>query len=322
MSNRIRLKFVTSVSAALLVAALVGASSAGAATLVCNGSSKLCDKRLNQVVLPGSHNAMSNSEMNWSAPNQRLSMIHQLGIGIRSMLIDTHWGIPSSYMWGSKKVLNVKTVSASHPDRKAYLCHSTCELGATSLSVGFHWIASFLSKNPNEVLVVVVEDYVGAEAINTAATEGGLSGYVYKGATSPWPTLRSMITSGKRLVMLTESSTSAVSWYHPAYQGLLRETPYSFSTRGLLTTASQLATSCRANRGGNVGGMFLMNHFVTPAGLGIPTIADSTAVNAKSVIVARARACKTARGMLPTILAVNHVNLGDVVGAARTLNGL
>jgi hypothetical protein len=64
-----------------------------------------------------------------------------------------------------------------------------------------------------------------------------------------------------------------------------------------------------------------MNHFVTRSN-GISYAEDSAIVNTKAAIVARANACKAARGKMPTILAVNNVELGDVVGAAKTLNGL
>ena len=320
---RLRLRILTTVALVLVSVAATSPSATAATGIACNGSAKLCDLRLDQVVLPGSHNAMSSKELGWGAPNQNLSMLHQMERGIRALLIDTHWGIPGSYKLFGHTVNYTRTAdSSSDPARRPYFCHSSCELGATPLAPGLHWIASFLSHNPNEVMVVIVEDYVGADAISAAAADGGLAPYIYTGSTSTWPTLRQMVTSGKRLVMLTESGTSSVSWYHPAYTGLLQETPYSFATPGLLTSASGLATSCRVNRGGSAGKLFLMNHFVTPSGLGVPKTADAQAVNTKAAIVARARACRTARGRLPTILAVNHTDLGDVVGAARQLNGL
>jgi hypothetical protein len=40
------------------------------------------------------------------------------------------------------------------------------------------------------------------------------------------------------------------------------------------------------------------------------------------VIVQRVRRCQRERGMTPNILAVDFAGIGDVVGAARALNGL
>lgn len=45
-------------------------------------------------------------------------------------------------------------------------------------------------------------------------------------------------------------------------------------------------------------------------------------VNTKEALVARARACDTERGLMPTILAVDFFGTGDVPGAARELNGV
>ena len=93
------------------------------------------------------------------------------------------------------------------------------------------------------------------------------------------------------------------------------------ASTGLLTDRAALAESCRANRGPAKGPLFLMNHWVTRSN-GISYAEDSAIVNTKAAIIARANACKAARGKMPTILAVNNVELGDVVGAAKKLNGL
>ena len=45
-------------------------------------------------------------------------------------------------------------------------------------------------------------------------------------------------------------------------------------------------------------------------------------VNQRDVIVKRARQCERERRMKPNILAVDFAGIGDVVGAARELNGL
>ena len=45
---------------------------------VCNGSEKLCDRRVDQVVFPAAHNAMSNADQHWVAPNQSHPIAQQL----------------------------------------------------------------------------------------------------------------------------------------------------------------------------------------------------------------------------------------------------
>lgn len=310
------------VSLSSTVMAMGGQLADASAATACNGSPKLCDLRLDQVVLPASHNAMSSKELGWGAPNQNLSMTHQMERGIRALLIDTHWGVPVSHRLFGRTVRYIRTSdSYRDPARSPYLCHFRCELGATPLATGLGWIARFLARKPYEVIVVVVEDHTGADAMADAAAETGLSRYIWNGPTSTWPSLRQVIASGRRLVMLTEAASSTVAWYHPAYAGILQETPYSFHVPSLLLSESGAPASCRTNRGGSAGRLFLMNHFVTPPGPGLPATSDSEKVNGRWAIVARARACRVARGQLPTMIAVNHADIGDVVGAARQLNG-
>ena len=45
-------------------------------------------------------------------------------------------------------------------------------------------------------------------------------------------------------------------------------------------------------------------------------------MNAREVLLARARACERERGMLPNILAVDFYRSGDLFGVVDTLNGL
>ena len=80
------------------------------APLVCNGHEALCDLRLDQLVLPATHNSMSNAEDGWIAPNQQVGLARQLEDGIRGMLLDTK-------EWNGD----------------LYLCHGACELGSILL---------------------------------------------------------------------------------------------------------------------------------------------------------------------------------------------
>ena len=59
-----------------------------------------------------------------------------------------------------------------------YLCHVYCELGATRAIDAFRGIHDFLRENPNEVIVLVLEDYVDARRrdrgrSSVAASPGG-----------------------------------------------------------------------------------------------------------------------------------------------------
>ncbi len=49
--------------------------------LVCNGHEALCDRPFDAVAYPTTHNAMSNAEERWIAPNQTFGMGRQLVAG-------------------------------------------------------------------------------------------------------------------------------------------------------------------------------------------------------------------------------------------------
>lgn len=285
--------------AGALVAALVLAAPAAAAPkapLKCNGSAALCAKTFDQVVLPGTHNSMSAASLGWKYPNQQVGIPAQLKLGIRGLLVDT-------YLVGPK----------------VFLCHLTCDNGRTPLASVLGQMAAFLKSHPGEVVMVVNEDHTPAADFVKAVNASPLKRYLYRGATGPWPTLRQMVRSNQRVVMTAERDvTGATPWYHSAYTGILQETPYTWDQETLLTDPAQQPASCVANRGGTTGSLFLMNHWAPsfPADAAI-----AARVNARDVLVSRARTCAQVRGKLPTLIAVDMVGSGDVVGAAAELNG-
>ncbi|MSX03086.1 MAG: hypothetical protein F2813_08005 [Actinobacteria bacterium] len=307
--------------AVALFGATFGAGAASAKAPLCNGSAKLCSKTLDKVVLAGSHNAMSSKSLGWSIPNHEIPMSTQMKRGIRAMLIDIHYGKPATRIVAGQPKAYVHSVGPDDPDRRLYLCHAICDIGATPLVEGLGEITKFLKSHPREVMAFVNEDGVRPSDFAQAVSQSGLQKYVYLGSMTTFPTLSKMIKSGQRAVMMSESSTAPISWYWRAYDGPLQETPYSFATTDLLTAPAQLPISCRANRGIEGSPLFLMNHFITRPP-GISRSADAVVVNTKAAIVNRAKACRTVRGKMPTIIAVNNVEVGDVVGAAKTLNAL
>ena len=196
----------------------------------CNGAPELCGRRLDEVVLPGTHNSMSSADISdWMFPQQERGIPGQLEDGIRAFLFDVHYGVPVE---GRVKTdLDSETTSRAKLEqavgkegleaamrirdrltgkaegaRGLYLCHGFCELGATPLRSALEHLHEFLVQNPNEVLVLVIEDYVSPQDLAAVFAESGLDGLVYRRAPRPpWPTLREMIDTRERVLVLTES---------------------------------------------------------------------------------------------------------------------
>ncbi len=283
----------------------------------CNGGA-LCARTFDQVVLAGSHNAMSAQSLGWRIPNQQVDIPAQLRFGIRALLFDTHYGRPQP----DGTVVTDDDGTATGGPRGLYLCHQLCQLGSTPLVAGLRAIRTFLHAHPNNVLTIVNEDYITPADFVGAMKASGLAGHVYRGSTRHWPTLAKMISRRQQVVVLAEHRAGRAGWYHLAYHGILQETPYTWKQPGLITRRARWRASCVPNRGARTGSLFLMNHWSPPVPPQVPDLFASAAVNARRVLVGRAKACRRARGRLPSIVAVDQVRAGDLLAAVGTLNAL
>ena len=321
----------------VVVLARPGKSDVSAGPMQCNGSSTLCDRHLDEVVFATTHNSMSNVDMrNWMFPQQNGSIQRQLQAGIRALLIDVHNGVPvegivrtdldaeaqsalkienavgDSATAVAVRIRNRLTGEPSGPPAR-YLCHGFCEIGSAPLVPELEEVRDFLRGNPEEVLVMVIEDYAPPDSIAADFEKAGLAQYVYRGPiTAPLPTLRSLIGAGTPLVVFLESGTPGVPWLYPAFDGAIMETPYTFH--------EPQEFSCKANRGGSNALLFQINHWIesTPA----PKPSNAEIVNAYDFLLKRARQCMKQRKHLPNIIAVDFYGVGDLVGVVRELNGL
>ncbi len=327
----------------------ISAQSQTIATEGCNGSIELCDQPLDQVAVAATHNSMSAaSTPGWLFAQQEKGIPDQLRDGVHGLLIDAHYGLEteggtvktdlSSKSSGERKALEDELGSDALNaalrirdrivsseivgGREVYLCHGFCEPGAVKASAAFGQIRDFLAANPDEVLVVVIEDYVDPAEIAALIDSSGLIDYVYKGPVGqPWPSLQTMIDSGGRVLMLAENDSggNTIPWYHPAYEALVQETPYSFQRPRQLTDPAELAASCEPNRGPDDASLFLINHWIdtSPA----PRPSNAAKVNSPQVLRRRIAECESLRGLPAGLIAVDFYRQGDVFEAVDELNG-
>jgi hypothetical protein len=303
--------------------------------LSCNGSPALCDRPINKVVFPASHNAMSNAAIKgWMFPHQSHDMRGQLQDGMRALLFDIHYGFPGGERiktdlqgegatreklvgavgeegFAAAERIRDRLVGVDEGKRGLYFCHGFCELGAYPVTPALADIRDWLVLNPSEVVLIVIEDYVTPEEIAAAFEESGLMEFVYTGPIDPFPTLRQMIDQGGRVLVFLESGKPGVPWLHPAFASI-QETPYTFHTPEEF--------SCKPNRGGTTPPMFQINHWIetTPA----PKPSNAEIVNAYDFLLKRALTCQRQRKHLPNVIAVDFEDIGDLVRVVHTLNGL
>ncbi|HXB14320.1 MAG TPA: hypothetical protein VNV44_01120 [Solirubrobacteraceae bacterium] len=326
--------------AVLLVGAVLGGCSSGgesaSSAKACNGVPALCDRRVNQVFFAATHNSFAASgEPGWRFANQTYPIPRQLNDGIRALLIDVHYGVtdPANGRvrtdFGAEGADANKVAKQVPPEAlrvadqiaggiglgnvkgtpRLYLCHTLCELGAEPLDRELDQVRGFLEGNPDQVLIMIVEDYPPAAAIASAFAKASLTRYaatLHEGA--PLPTLGGLVSSGRRLLVFAENHGGTPAWYMPAFT-FIEDTPLGAVHPGQL--------SCKRYRGEASSPLLLVNHW-------IPPFPPSTALNAqigRSLFLrGRIEQCVRARGREGAITAVDFYQRTSVVEVTQQLN--
>ncbi len=301
----------------------------------CNGMAELCDRPLNEVVFAATHNSMGAAEEpGWYLAEHLRPIRGQLDDGIRALLIDVYYGYATNRgvrtdpavgnianrlepWFGPEALASAENLAEAYgpipPGAKAalYLCHGYCELGATPFDRVMTQLSGFLRDHPHEVVILFLQDYIDPMDVQAAFERTRLIDYVYTFvAGAPMPTLREMIEVDRRVVVLSENvgSSAAPAWYHDGFS-LVQDTPYAFR--------SVSEFSCAPFRGEDGSPMFLMNHWISRFP---PSPRDAESPNAYETLHGRARQCKSERGQIPNIIAVNFYETGDLFQVVADLN--
>jgi len=294
----------------------------------CNGSAGLCDRSLGDVVLATSHNSMSAPRYGFRGPNQDLTVAEQLEAGVRGFQIDAYPGIrtgrgvytdlpttveqrrelPGPLLAVGRRLHRQLRPSVRDQEPTVFLCHTLCELGALPMSEYLDTLRTFLDEHPNEVVMIIIEDYVPPEHLRQAFEEAGLTSMLLPlPAGMPLPTLREMIASGRRIAVTLENGDGGPTMPN-AFTGLVEETPFHFTTASALSAPD----SCRPNRGISPAPIHQLNHWVTPP-------RRVRGVNDQR-LRERVTECVAARGRTPTLLAVDFVGNSELFELVDELN--
>jgi hypothetical protein len=302
----------------------------------CNGSAALCGKRLDQVVFPGTHNSYAATDQpGWHFAPQRHGIGRQLDDGIRALLLDVHYGVPTAdglvrtdlaaegaeankvaaalppeALRAAERIAGPLGAGMPAGEPRLYLCHTLCELGAEPLGPELATIAAFLEAHPRTFLVLVVEDYVLAARIAAAFRAAGLA---QQAATlprhAPLPTLGRLLGEGRRLAVFSEKAGGTPAWYLPAFS-YIQDTPLGARRPDQL--------SCARFRGEADSPLLLINHWIPPFP---PSPRLNTAIGRATFLRHRVRTCMRERGFTGGVVAVDFYDSTAVVRVAKELNG-
>lgn len=347
-----RRRLVVAAGAAVVVLALVGvlgvtltnraASRAAAAGVPeCNGDSSLCDVPVNLAMFAGSHNAMSSALYpGWLFAEQTSTLTGQLDAGIRALLIDTHYGIPSTAKLPGSETTVVITdraaelatppgesydpaiaaraqqIAANAPtaaatQRGIYLCHNFCEMGAASFADQMAAVRTWLETHPDQVVIMIIEDHTSPADTSAALQAAGLADRAWTlDPSSPIPTMGDLVTSGRNLLVFAENGgPGSPDWYQSAYKWF-QETPYAWQTVD--------AMDCGPNRGAAGNTFMLINHWV---GYSPPDPGKAgSLVNTEDVLRRRIEQCISERGVWPNVVAVDFAERGALVKVVASYN--
>jgi hypothetical protein len=307
-----------------------------AAPTECDGSTALCERRLNEVLFAGTHNSFAASaEPGWYFASQRYPIARQLDDGIRALLVDVHFGVydaatgrvrtdlraegsdrnkvaeqvPARALSVADRVAGRVGVGTLNGTPEPYLCHTLCELGAEPLNRELEVIRGFLERDPDEVLIVIVEDYVPPATIERAFEQTGLTRYV---ATldrhEPPPTLGRLIASGRRLLVFAEEQGGTPAWYMPAFS-FIQDTPLG------AVRPDQL--SCARYRGAADSPLLLINYWIPPFP---PSATLNAGIGRAAFLRAHVERCLRKRDSRGAIVAVDFYQRTSVVDVAKELN--
>jgi hypothetical protein len=307
----------------------------------CNGFIELCFQPLNQVLWPGSHNAMSSVAYNFFTAEHIGSVTEQLNDGARALLIDAYNGYQDHGIvrtnfsgainrqevvdeLGGDALRQLDRVGAltgaadtSGKKKDVYLCHLYCEVGAVKATKVFSEINTFLNTHLTDVVILDVEDYITPQDLENALKQGHLWDRLYHlDLSKPMPTLLDLVNppdgqdqAQRRVIVTSENHAHQAPWLIGSYD-LMQETPYTFDS------AAQF--NCAPNRGASTNPLLLVNHWLRAPGP--PDPVEAAATNAEPVLTRRLEQCVQVRRRLPNILAVDFFGIGDTTDVIDTFN--
>lgn len=335
---------VALLSAVVLIGAWPAATGQPAISVVdpdstaCNGHDELCDRTYDQVSFPSTHNSMAaGDEPGWFLSEQPTGIIGQLDAGIRVFLIDSWYGQKTQRPGIVANTVETRQAALDEAEEaygpsvvqaavrlrdslrltptgeaRPYLCHGPCELGSTEWEPEMERVRDWMTAHPREVVTFFVQDVVTPADTAAVFQDAGLMPFMHtQQPGKPWPTLGSMVDSGRRLVVLMENHGGGSTYpWMLAGKTWVQDTPFHYTSKSQFT--------CAPFRGAPTAPLFLVNHWLSNYQ---SRVADGAVVNAEGVLLPRLEQCQKERKLVPNFVSVNNFDQGDLFASVDAING-
>jgi len=273
----------------------------------CNGFNQFCNRSYGNITFVGAHDSYAVGINNVFA-DQDYNVTQQLNDGIRMLQMQAH------------------NLSGT-----IQLCHTSCSLfNGGTLQSYLQSVQSWMTSNPNDVvsLLIVNSDGFKPTDYDTVFKAVGLNTLSYSPPSAnisvgSWPTLGSLIDSGKRLVTFMDAGADFTSVPY-----IIDEFTNVWETAFDVTDTS---FDCNVNRtkGDPSTQMYLINHFLDQVLLGQPA-PDPEAANVTNGVSGtgslglQVQTCAAANGRNPNFMLVDFYEFGggSVFEVAATANGV
>jgi hypothetical protein len=270
---------------------------------VCNGLASNCYRRVNEIMYPTVHNAMSALENGFAvAYNNIYSLEDALDMGFRGLQMD----------------------SCACTGLGTQFCHKSCAVGYRGPVTVFKGIRDFLQKNENEV--VILELQIGVDSFDGLYEKmlevGNLTSLMYNhpDRTARWPIINDLIANNTRLIIFQHDGPDCNAGlcppgFHNTYEFVFETTFNATGVEGLMA----FNETCVRTRGRKGSAFMLSNHFATNS-LGLPEQDIAEEVNMADNIRDRTDACTEMLQRQTNLLAVDYWSIGDTLQVVQQYN--
>mmetsp|Transcript_1746 Transcript_1746/g.2310 ORF Transcript_1746/g.2310 Transcript_1746/m.2310 type:complete len:418 (+) Transcript_1746:63-1316(+) len=272
----------------------------GGAGECCNSHPDTCGVKVNELLFAAVHNANADGFFG----NNNAPLEDAVEAGYRALYLDV-----------------------CECDGALSFCHGNCNLGRRDPTEVFTNIVSFLQDNPTELIIFNFQISYGnptpLQLWNLMDTVDGLKEMSYKHNSGNWPTIGSLLESGKQIISFKHNGINCYNTGAAGCTPFIQEFfDYTIGTDWDFGSVSQIndyEDSCEGIRGTtNKKQFYAINHFVTTF-LG-PSEGAADTLNQRNSLEARISNCEIETNREPNFVAIDFWQKGDLLEVAQDVN--